>query len=77
MPLGHPVAHRFRPRQAGICSAPILLPPDNWEAITNGPPLPDGRPSFVLASDDNFNPFQDNHLAQIAPRRMGACRSSP
>ena len=50
------------------------LPPDNWEAITPGPPLADGRPTLLLASDDNFNPFQDNHLAQLAPRRSAACK---
>jgi hypothetical protein len=50
------------------------LTPDNWEAITPGPPLEDGRPTLLLASDDNFSPFQDNHLVQLAPRRTAACR---
>jgi hypothetical protein len=31
---------------------------DNFEGMTFGPPLPDGRPSLVLVSDDNFNPKQ-------------------
>ena len=52
----------------------IGLPPDNWEAITTGPPLEDGRPTLLLASDDNFSPFQDNHLARLAPRRSATCR---
>jgi hypothetical protein len=52
----------------------IGLSPDNWEAITPGPPLADGRPTLLLASDDNFSPVQDNHLAQLAPRRTAACR---
>jgi hypothetical protein len=53
----------------------IGLSPDNWEAITPGPPLEDGRPTLLLVSDDNFNPLQDNLLAQLAPRRSAACRS--
>jgi hypothetical protein len=52
----------------------IGLPPDNWEAITPGPPLEDGRPTLLLASDDNFSPFQANHLARLAPRRSATCR---
>ena len=31
---------------------------DNFEGMTFGPPLPDGRPSLLLVSDDNFNPKQ-------------------
>jgi len=50
------------------------LTPDNWEAITPGPPLEDGRPTLLLAADDNFSPLQDNYLVQLAPRRTGACR---
>lgn len=44
------------------------LEPDNWEAITAGPPLKDGRPVLVLVSDDNLNPLQQNRLALLAPR---------
>ena len=50
------------------------LSPDNWEAITPGPLLEDGRPTLLLASDDNFSPLQDNHLVQLAPRCTAACR---
>ncbi len=52
----------------------IGLAPDNWEAITPGPPLEDGRPTLLLASDDNFSPFQANRLARLAPRRTAACK---
>ncbi|MEL0339463.1 MAG: esterase-like activity of phytase family protein, partial [Synechococcus sp.] len=41
----------------------VGLEPDNWEALTAGPQLEDGRPSLLLASDDNFSPFQQNRLA--------------
>lgn len=51
------------------------LPADNWEVLLEGPPLADGRPSLVLASDDNFNPLQASHLARLAPRRTAACPS--
>lgn len=53
------------------------LPPDNWEALTIGPDLADGRASLVLVSDDNFSPLQDNHLARIAPRQGPGCLASP
>ena len=51
------------------------LPADNWEALTLGPQLPDGRFTLVLASDDNFSPLQMNWLAVLAPRRGKACLS--
>jgi hypothetical protein len=53
------------------------LPPDNWEAITPGPRLGEERASLLLASDDNFNPLQENHLVEIAPRRSPACPPAP
>jgi hypothetical protein len=49
------------------------LPPDNWEGLSWGPTLADGRASLVLISDDNFNPFQSNLLAVLAPRRLANC----
>lgn len=49
------------------------LPPDNWEALTPGPVQADGRGSLLLASDDNFNASQDNHLALLVPRQNAPC----
>ena len=49
------------------------LPPDNWEALALGPRLLDGRPTLVLASDDNFNPLQSSWIAVISPRRVASC----
>lgn len=49
------------------------LPPDNWEGLTWGPTLADGRATLVLVTDDNFNPLQANWLAVLAPRRLAAC----
>ncbi len=53
------------------------LPADNWEALTPGPVQADGRPSLLLAADDNFNPLQDNHLALLVPRRSSPCPPEP
>lgn len=50
------------------------LPPDNWEALTPGPTQADGRGSLLLASDDNFSPAQDNHLALLVPSRSPSCQ---
>jgi 3-phytase len=36
-------------------SAELAPSLDNFEAIAFGPPLPDGRQTLILASDDNFN----------------------
>lgn len=49
------------------------LPPDNWEGMTWGPRLADGRRALVLVSDDNFNPAQRSWVAVLAPRRTAAC----
>ena len=54
----------------------VGLEPDNWEALTAGPQLEDGRPSLLLASDDNFSPFQQNRLALLAPLQPEACGSA-
>ena len=54
----------------------VGLVPDNWEALTAGPQLEDGRPTLLLASDDNFSPFQQNRLALLAPLQPEACGSA-
>jgi hypothetical protein len=35
-----------------------LAPLDNTEGMTRGPTLPNGNPTLVFVSDDNFNPSQ-------------------
>ncbi|MBK9968705.1 MAG: esterase-like activity of phytase family protein [Holophagales bacterium] len=35
------------------------IPLENFEGMAFGPPLPDGRGTLVLVSDDNFNPAQE------------------
>ena len=49
------------------------LAPDNWEGLSLGPPLADGRPTLLLVSDDNLNPLQANRLALLTPNRTGTC----
>jgi hypothetical protein len=39
---------------------------DNFEGMTFGPPLPDGRQSLLLVSDDNFNPRQRTWFLRLA-----------
>ena len=52
------------------------LPADNWEVVLAAPPLADGRPSLLLATDDNFNPLQRSLLARLVPRQIEGCRST-
>ena len=49
------------------------LPADNWEAMTVGPQLSDGRQTLVLGSDNNFNPWQASWIAVLTPRRTADC----
>jgi hypothetical protein len=78
----YPLPQPIKPGTPAAPLAPLMswdlkaigLTPDNWEAISPGPPLEDGRPTLLLASDNNFSPFQHNHLARLAPRRTAACR---
>jgi hypothetical protein len=53
------------------------LAPDNWEVLLAAPPLGDGRPSVLLATDDNFNPLQRSHLARLVPRQLPGCSAPP
>jgi hypothetical protein len=53
------------------------LAADNWEGLSPGPPLADGRPTLLLASDDNFNPLQASRLALLSPVRADPCPAQP
>ena len=52
------------------------LSPDNWEGLSVGPRLADGRPSLLLVSDDNLSPFQANRVALLSPRQTDSCSRS-
>lgn len=57
----------------GATTAPGAVQPnpllDNFEAITLGPRLPDGRQSLVLVSDDNFSGGQTTRMNVLAVER--------
>ena len=55
----------------GLPSA--ALPSANWEGMTWGPVMKDGRISLVLVSDDGFHPLQSSWLSVLAPRRGPDC----
>jgi 3-phytase len=40
--------------------------PDNLEALTFGPLLPDGRLLMIAVSDNNFNPSQTTQVIALA-----------
>ena len=42
------------------------IPIDNIEGMTFGPPLPDGRSTLVVVSDNNFSPFQFTQFVVLA-----------
>ena len=54
----------------GAETAPGAVQPnpllDNFEALSLGPVLPDGRQSLVLVSDDNFNRSQTTRVVVLA-----------
>ncbi len=45
---------------------------DNLEGMSFGPPLPDGRRSLVLISDDNFNALQKTQVLAFAVSRQAS-----
>ena len=55
----------------GLPSA--ALPSANWEGMTWGPVMKDGRISLVLVSDDGFHPLQSSWLSVLAPRHGPDC----
>ena len=42
------------------------IPIDNIEGMTFGPPLPDGRQTLVIVSDNNFNAGQFTQFIVLA-----------
>ncbi|MFM1812385.1 MAG: hypothetical protein RLZZ336_1323 [Cyanobacteriota bacterium] len=73
LPGPAPAAAPLPPRQQWNLIG-LGLPPDNWEVLLAGPPLRDGRPSLLLASDDNFNPLQASHLVRLSPVQQPGCQ---
>jgi hypothetical protein len=46
--------------------ASLGVQPDNLEAMSFGPMLPDGRMLLILVSDNNFNPSQVTQFMALA-----------
>ena len=46
--------------------ADLGITPDNLEALSLGPVLPDGRQSLIVASDNNFSPIQTTQFIALA-----------
>ena len=44
---------------------------DNFEALAFGPPLPDGRRTLIVASDDNFRATQHTVFVWFALEEPG------
>tara|TARA_B100000212_G_scaffold334344_1_gene304885 strand:- start:71 stop:1156 length:1086 start_codon:yes stop_codon:yes gene_type:complete len=49
------------------------LPSANWEGMTWGPAMRDGRIPLLLVSDDGFNPLKTSWLSVLAPRHGPDC----
>jgi hypothetical protein len=73
LPGPDPAARPLAPLQQWNLDS-LGLPRDNWEVLLAAPPLADGRPTLMLASDDNFNPLQANHLVRLSPVRHPDCK---
>ncbi|MBO0678304.1 esterase-like activity of phytase family protein [Mycolicibacterium sp. S2-37] len=63
---GQPVRTMTKTLIADLTTTPGPAPLDNVEGITLGPPLPDGRRSVILVSDDNFSPTQITQVLAFA-----------
>jgi hypothetical protein len=73
-PLPPPGGVQMAEREWNLQS--LGLTPDNWEGLSQGPPLADGTPTLLLVSDDNLNPLQANRLAILTADRSSACMPS-
>lgn len=57
--------------------ADLGVQPDNLEAMTFGPKLPDGRSLLILVSDNNFNPRQTTQFIALALNLKPSLRADP
>jgi hypothetical protein len=73
LPGRDPAAAPLAPRQQWNLNR-LGLAADNWEVLLAGPPLADGRPTLLLASDDNFTPLQASHLVRLSPVQQPDCK---
>jgi hypothetical protein len=72
----YPLPKPITPAGNGAPLAPLMswdlkaigLSSDNWEAITPGPPLEDGRPTLLLASEEQLQRFAGQPPGTARPR---------
>lgn len=65
---GRPVSSMTKTLLVDLATTPDLKRVANLEGITLGPPLPDGRPSVVAVSDDDFSA---DHVTQVLAFAIG------
>lgn len=62
-----PVSYQSMPKRFILdVETDLGVAPDNLEAMTFGPPLPDGRFPLIIVSDNNFNPGQKTQFIVVA-----------
>ena len=63
---GPPAVYDPMTKELVVDIVDLGVDPDNLEAMSFGPMLPDGRMLLILASDNNFNPSQITQFIAIA-----------
>jgi 3-phytase/alkaline phosphatase D len=63
---GSPIAFTPVSQREVFAFDDLGIPIDNIEGMTFGPPLPDGRSTLVIVSDNNFNPGQFTEFIALA-----------
>jgi hypothetical protein len=63
---GSPIAFTPVSQREVFAFDDLGIPIDNIEGMTFGPPLPDGRSTLVIVSDNNFNPGQFTQFIALA-----------
>ncbi len=61
-----PITHTPVSQRQVFAFDDLGIPIDNIEGMTFGPPLPDGRQTLVIVSDNNFNPGQFTQFIVLA-----------
>ncbi len=64
--IGTPVDYDPMGKNLVVNLEDLGIDPDNVEGMTFGPPLPDGRQTLILVSDNNFNSAQITQFILLA-----------
>lgn len=63
--LPYPYVGRFAKKTLLVNMASVGVKADNLEALAIGPRLPNGKPSLIVMSDDNFSAFDPPQVNQF------------